>query len=177
MSRNIIIALVIGLVIGALLGLSIPRGGQEAVIPVTNILGSSPEHSELNWFRAGLIDGGTVVATSTDDTSATFLNTDLIQGDRVSRLINFNPSKAGITATLPATTTLRTFVPNAGDSREVMICNATSTAATTFTLAVGTGMNLQQATSTMAIRTGWCAQLEFVRNSDKDIEVFYDLGY
>jgi hypothetical protein len=132
---------------------------------------SGPNILTPTFFNKGLVYGGKR-ATSTNDTTATFLYTDMDDES----LIEFTPNVAGITATLPATSTIANL-RNAGDSRNLMICNATSTASTPFTLAVGTGMNLQQATSTLTIATGQCAFMTFVRASDTDIEVYYDLGF
>ena len=120
-----------------------------------------------------LTEGGGIRATSTNDTTATFLASDF----DVENMIEFTPTVTGITATLPATSTLLDFLPNASDSRSLMLCNATTTALAAFTLAFGTGMNAQKATSTLAIPSGDCATLDFVRATDTDIEVFYDLGF
>lgn len=118
-------------------------------------------------------EGGGIRATSTDDTSATLLASDF----DVENMIEFTPELTGITLTGPASSTLSSFVPNASDHRSLMLCNATTTAATPFTFAAGAGTNLHQATSTMAIGTGMCAVLEFYRATDTDIELYYDLGY
>jgi len=120
-----------------------------------------------------LTEGGGIRATSTDDTTATFLAADF----DVENMIEFTPNVTGITATLPASSTLSSFVPNAGDHRELILCNATTTANASFTLGFGAGMNAQQATSTLAIPDGECAVLDFYRATDTDLEVFYDLGF
>lgn len=117
--------------------------------------------------------GGGIRATSTDDTSATFLASDF----DVENMIEFTPNVTGITATLPATSTLSSIIPNASDHRDIAVCNATTTAAAPFTLAFGTGMNSHLATSTLAIESGDCATLNLYRATDTDIEVFYDYGY
>lgn len=119
-----------------------------------------------------LTQGGGIRATSTDDTTATFLASDF----DVENMIEFTPNVAGITATLPAVSTLTSFIPNAGDHRSIMICNATTTAATTFTLAKGANMNFHNASTSAAINTGKCASLEFYRATDTDIEVFVGNG-
>lgn len=133
---------------------------------------AGPEHSVHQFFNEAATIGGHR-STSTDDTTATFLANDL----RNVSLITFTPNVTGITATLPASSTLQSFVPKVGDTRVVTLCNGTSTATTAFTLASGTGVNLHQATSTLAIISGECAQMTFTRAADRDIELFYDLGY
>lgn len=144
-----------------------PKGGE-------GVLGArpGPDATEFQNFQAGFQSGGRY-ATSTDDTTATALASNFKDITRY----DFTPNVAGITLTLPATSTLSSFVPKPGDTREVFLCNATTTAATSFTLAAGTGMNLAQATSTLAISTNQCAELRFSRKANSDIDVFYDLGY
>lgn len=133
---------------------------------------AGPEKTEFQSFLSSFQSGGRY-ATSTDDTSATALASNFKDITRY----DFTPNVTGITLTLPATSTLSSFVPKAGDTRSIFLCNATTTAATPFTLAVGTGMNLVQATSTLAINTNYCATLTFSRQADSDIDVFYNLGY
>lgn len=181
---------IIGAAVGGIIGVALTFGNlgitQEVAIwrkDVSNVVRMFPTSLEINvsgstvttgkLTSGTLTEGGGIRATSTDDTSATFLASDF----DVENMIEFKPTVTGITATLPATSTLTSFIPNAGDHRDLMICSATTTAAISFTLAQGTGMNLQQATSTLAIATGQCAILNFYRATDTDIEVYYDLGY
>lgn len=137
-----------------------------------------PDIYDRVTLHSGLVLGGGIRATSTNDTSATFLATDLVNNNNQQfTRIDFTPNVGSITATLPATSTLQNLVPKAGDTSSIKICNATSTATMPFTLAFGSGMNLYQATSTLAVGTGHCASVTFQRESDTDISVFYDLGY
>lgn len=133
---------------------------------------AGPDSYSHSTFFEGLTRGG-VNATSTDDTTATFLQGNLLSVSR----IEFTPNVTGITATLPATSTLSSFVPKKGMTADIILCNATTTAAAPFTLAFGSGMIDSLATSTLAIESGDCAQLTFSRKSNTDIDVFYDLGY
>lgn len=137
-------------------------------------LGASagPEHFETQRFLANMDQGGGVRATSTDDTTATFLAGDL----DVETIIVFTPNVGSITATLPASSTMPNFLRGAGMSRTVALCNGTSTAQTPFTLAGGTGMDVVNSTSTLAINTGDCASLRFIRQSDTDFFVLFDQG-
>ncbi|WP_395019802.1 hypothetical protein [Dongia sp.] len=128
-------------------------------------------------YHGGVVTGGPVSSTSTNATSATFLASNLLNNQGYVSKISFTPNVSGITATLPATSTLKNYLPLAGDHSTVLLCNATTTATMPFTLAVGTGMNLFQATATMAVNTGHCAKLDFWRATNRDIDVYYDLGY
>lgn len=91
-------------------------------------------------------------------------------------LINFTPNVSGITLTLPATSTISSFIPKFGDTQTVNICNATTTAAMPFTLALGTGMIASNATTTLAVGTGKCATVMFVRKPNTDMYTIVDIG-
>lgn len=125
------------------------------------------------FFHDGLIDGGGVRATSTNDITATLLAADFDK----EKMIVFTPNVTGITLTLPASSTMTSFLPNAGENREIILCNGTTTSGASFTLAEGTGINLHQATSSLAIQDGDCAMLNFTKASDKDFELYYNSGY
>ena len=145
---------------------SVPMGGA-----------AGTEHYFLETFHSGLIVGGEIRATSTNDTTATFLASDF----DVEKIVNFTPNITGITATLPASSTMPWFLPIAGQHKEILLCNATTTAGISFTLAAGAGTTLLNASSTTAILSGDCATLDFYRKATKDSAidywVFFDLGY
>lgn len=77
-----------------------------------------------------------------------------------------------VTATLPASSTLSSFIPTAGQSRTVCINAITST----VTLAGGTGTDLNSASTTKAIIAGGLGCLNFVRKTNTDIEVLLTTG-
>jgi len=72
---------------------------------------------------------------------------------------------------LPATSTLSLMIPNAGDTREILLVNATTTAAITIT--AGTGMDFQTSSSTSdcVIGTLDMATLKFWRKANRDMYV------
>ena len=143
----------------------------------SDCLGANPGSDFTNTaiFHDGLMMGNKIYATSTTDTTATLLAANLID----TSIINFTPSVISITLTLPATSTLKGFLKSSGSFQRTYLCNATTTTSAfgAFTLTAGTGMNLHQATSTLIVENGDCAILDFIRNTDTDIEVYYDLGY
>lgn len=163
-----IVALIVALGATGIVGPTGPTGGA-----------AGPSHTEIQEFRAGSVEGGIVRATSTDDTTATFLAIDLIQRAGLVSILNFSPSLNAITVTFPATSTIPHYLPNPGDKHSISLCNATTTtgAFADFTFALGTGMNLQQSTSTLNLFSGQCADLTFTRNTDSDFEVDYYLGW
>ena len=132
-----------------------------------------PDVFEHMFFNGNFTVGGGLRATSTDDTSATLTAADF----DMETSINFNPSVPSITATFPASSTLVNFLPKAGQVRDLLFCNATTTAGTGVTLAFGTGMDSHLATSTLVVDTGDCAFLVFRRQADTDFDVFYSLGH
>lgn len=133
---------------------------------------AGPEYFETQRFLSNFDQGGGIRATSTDDTSTTFLATDF----DVETTIAITPTAPGITATLPASSTMPNFLRGAGMTRVVTMCNATTSAQQPFTLAGGTGMDVVNSTSTLAINTGDCAQLRFIRQTDSDFWVLFDQG-
>lgn len=82
--------------------------------------------------------GGSVLATSTSGTATTLTQAILA----AYTAIEMTPNVASFTYTLPASSTITTLMPNAGDKREWTWQNATTTTAITITLATGTGWNL-----------------------------------
>lgn len=117
--------------------------------------------------------GGT--ATSSPGTTQTLTADDIFQYST----ILYTPTVGAAALTLPATSTVTSYLATAGDRHNVCIYNATGTAAATITLAAGAGMDLERvATSTtsgstgvLAIQAQNYACLEFVRETDTDIGV------
>ncbi len=126
--------------------------------------------SNLNVYGV-FAQGGGVYATSTTDTTEVFQATDLEYG-----VIYLTPNTNSTTYTLPATSTVRTVNLAKGLRRSVILCNATTTAAKTATLAAGTGWTIINATSTLAISPGDCGSLEFWSESDTDITGIFNSG-
>ena len=79
--------------------------------------------------------GGAVLATSTSGTASSFSAADLLTYS----VWEVTPNNADLTYTFPASSTLSTLVPTAGDSRTWVIVNATSTAGIDVIFAAGTG--------------------------------------
>lgn len=130
---------------------------------------------------AGAItQGGGIRATSTTNTSETLLATDF----DTENVIDYTANTGDTTVTLPASTTLTSFLPTAGQMRTVWVRNATTTAATDIIIVGGSGTLLKVASSTNQIGGGVGAQqingdtdggnharLDFVRKANTDIEV------
>lgn len=113
------------------------------------------------YFREDAILGGFNFATSS-------------QGAATYTAATFKPSKTithtatgALTATLPASSTVPDFIPRTGDTATKFLLPVTNG----ITLAGGTGMDLNTASSTKFCVAGQVCRLDFVRKSNTDIEV------
>jgi len=193
MTKNILITVAVALVVslGVVSFLGTTKGD--------NVLGSGLVQMNYTQFVSGIsignlkqlafdstgkissvihLDGGTIRsytnATSTTATTQTLVQADILKYDTVL----FTPNTGSVTLTLPATSTLTTFIPTAGDMVEQCWYNATSTASINITFAAGTGIDLQRvATSTvtgaagvLAIPTGNSACFKFIRQTNTDVQ-------
>jgi hypothetical protein len=119
-----------------------------------------------------LTQGGGVRATSTLNSAETLLASDF----DVENYIEYTPNISSVTLTLPATSTLATMIPNAGDTRTIIIENATSTASIDITISAGAGMDLQEPDGQdLVISEDNYAILTFWRRSDTDMVVTVDV--
>lgn len=143
-------------------------GNMEAVAP-TALAGS---------WSLGVLDvstftqGGGMFTSSTANATETLLVTAI----DTENFIDYTPN-VNSTLTLPATSTMSALIPVAGDSRDYIIRNASSTAAATLTLAAGTGMDLQftEATGGDLVLNGLDAgTLTMTRLTNTDILVLFN---
>lgn len=103
---------------------------------------ASPDVYVPTFFYGTMAEGGGCFATSTAGSGAvagTLTAAQLERNNCIKVTVN---AQAGMTITLPATSTLGHILPKAGMHRTWIIENATTTAATTLTIAKGTGINL-----------------------------------
>ena len=113
--------------------------------------------------------GGGVTATSTAGAASTLLGTDIDTENYVA----ITPTGAAHTLTLPASTSIP-GIPNAGDMRTIVVENA-ATAATTTTIAAGTGVDLQEPDGqNVVIGQNNYAVLRLIRLSNTDVVVTVD---
>jgi len=123
------------------------------------------------------VDGGLLksktIATSSTATTQTLVQADLLNYNTVL----FNPGTISIAMTLPATSTLTTLVPTAGDMAEQCWYNATSSTASVGQIvwAAGTGIDLMASSTPNSItqRPGQWGCFTFVRQTDTDISALY----
>lgn len=123
--------------------------------------------------------GGGIDATSTLGTAVPLLASDF----DVENVIDVTLNISSGTLTFPATTTLTSFIPTAGQTRTLFVRNATTTAATNLTIAGGTGVLVKFASTTPAttgVITGDTdganyAMIVLTRKANTDIEALVSL--
>lgn len=112
---------------------------------------------------------GGCIATTTMGTATTLAQADLTATECYTVTPNL---AADHTFTLPATSTLTDFIPNAGDRRIIDLLLASTTAATSTetVIATGAGFDIEAATSSrVTVRNSM--RLEFIRQATTDITV------
>lgn len=127
-------------------------------------------------FDAGILHSYTS-STSTTATTYTLTQADILNYETVL----MTPNGGAVTLTLPATSTITSMVPTAGDWQDQCWYNATSTAAATITFAAGTGIDLETASSSitggapvLSIGAGNTGCLKYIRKANTDIVVQFN---
>lgn len=154
------------------------RGTTLTITGASTLSGAATLSSALSVSGATSVEtltqGGGVHATTSKVAMTTYT---MVESEiDVENTVEWENNK-NITLTLPATSTLTTIIPNAGDVRQYYFQNASTTAAATITFAAGTGIDLQfaEATGGDLVLNGldW-AKLTFIRQADTDVTVIFD---
>ncbi len=112
-----------------------------------------------------------VYASTTMETTATLLASSITDYSYLA----LTPNDANTALTLPATSTLSSFIPTAGACKTIIIENVSSVSATTTTIVAGTGMDLQEPDGQNVVIGGNnYANITFCRRSDTDMVVMVD---
>lgn len=125
--------------------------------------------SGLGYFGQGVTEGG-LDSIATTSTTYTLVQSDLLN----SSLISFANFGGATTITLPASSTLSSFLPNAGDMETSVIYNSSSTGA--LTIAGGTGTTLLSASTTAVIQPTKIGLLRLIRLPNTNILVNMAVG-
>lgn len=174
--KNIIIAIA-GIVVGLLISV--------VALPAVNNLGGVYEITEQN-FSAINVTGdseftgklavaeftqGGGVATLTDANGGTYTLTQAeLLNSNVLKFAAGGSGQAVIALTLPATSTLTTLLPNAGDMRTWIYDASALAAATTTTVTAGTGIDLiAYTTNDDVIDGGEFAEITCWRKANTDL--------
>lgn len=174
----------LGVVAGGILGLALTfgNGATSQQVEMWRKVGQTiyPVPSTLSVAIGNIADAirtdGSVTQSYTNATSTSATTATLVQADMSYSSRSVTPNTGALTYTLPATSTLTTFIPTAGDMARQCFYNATSTAAATITFAAGTGIDLEVATSTsqtgafdLTIGAGNMGCFDFFRKPNTDI--------
>lgn len=146
--------------------IAIQKQGGEAVVNDSESLGGRSD-TDSNVTVGKLTTGGTVYSTTTGS-AATLREQDLLNNAVISVVAG---NTTGVTLTLPATSTLTRYIPRAGRTATIYIQND-STAATTTTIAAGTGITIDNASSTLAVAQGSSVGITFIRQANGDVRAF-----
>jgi len=157
-----------------------PGMTQDASAPVSVL--NNAIYYDLDVVNRFAVDGATSISTFTQGggvfaTSSTGAVLPLVASDfDTENMIDVTLNIVDGTLSFPATTTLTSFIPNAGDTRTLYIRNATTTATMDLTIAGGTGVLLKQATSTSVTIPGDTdggnfGVLRLIRKVNTDIEL------
>ena len=151
------VLVVIGLI--AVAGCFLPLGGGQSVIERVVGADAGPDHYGLNQFLGGMIRGN-YNATTTGTTVV------LTQGDLIGYdVISVTPIVGATTWTFMASSSAINLVPKAGMMQETCLINASTTAGITLTLAAGTGIDLERASTTAVLQPDSVACLKFIRKA------------
>ena len=115
----------------------------------------------------GFTDGAGAYATSTSASAAALNQAELLAYNMIEMTANVGTALA---LSLPASSTWTTLIPDAGDHREWLIHNATTSAGMIITITAGTGIDLIGVTTNDDPIDGTeYSQLECYRQIDTDI--------
>lgn len=113
--------------------------------------------------------GGNVTSIATTSTSYTLATTDF----DLENSLDVTPGGASLTLAFPASSTLTSFLPVAGQTRTIFVRNATTTAGINITLTGGAGVFVKSASTTAIIQSSAAsstgARIDFVRRPNSDI--------
>lgn len=122
-----------------------------------------------------LTQGGGVKATSTTGSADTLLYSNF----DTENMIDYTANVSSVTLTLPASSTLKNFIPTVGQTRTIYIRNATTSANINLTISGGTGTLLKKATSSATIYGDTdganFGRIDFIRKANTDIEALLSI--
>lgn len=122
-----------------------------------------------------LTQGGSIYSTSTSGTVIPLL----AAAFDVESVIDVTLNVSDATLSFPATSTLSSFIPTAGQFRTVYVRNASTTAAMDLTVSGGTGVLLKKATTTAIIYGDTdganFARITLTRKANTDIEALLEI--
>lgn len=133
---------------------------------------SGPKKNFRQYFYAGYQSGGDTFASSTTNSTETLVTADINKDvSYISYTANINT-----TLTTMASTSMSFIGKRTGDKRVYDFYSATTTAATTITIAAGTGVDLQEDEGGTVVINGLeSARLTFIRKADSDVSLIVEV--
>lgn len=169
------IVVVLAIIAGIVYGINKPSQSVVPVSqpPVVKATSGPDNYTPYNFFN-GLYGkffsqgGGHLSFTATSTQSArTLTQAEMAIISAVTVTATNSPA---LTITLPASSTLTTLIKSPGDWRDWIFYNAQTGAATTTTIAGGTGVTVTSASGTKAIPAGKTAIIRMFRRANTDVE-------
>lgn len=138
-------------------------------IPELGALSSPDIYGDLR-VHGRFAQGGYMLATSTAGSATTLLSSDL----ETYSGYDFTPGDLAVTMTTQASSTIRN-INNPGDCFDFRFRNLDATAATSTTIAAGTGIDMvENENGDVVIEGGNEARMTFCRELDTDITLYVD---
>lgn len=139
---------------------------------------TSPEEGEVRGTTltitatstgGNFVNKGSVLSTTTMGTATTFNENDFLYYNFISATANVT---ADHTFKFPASSTLTSFLPNAGDSKRIFLRNVTTTVGTDYLFSSNVGVFLEYSSTTpRTIFASSTAILDFTRQVNSDVTV------
>lgn len=142
-------------------------GATERIVERVEVGGAAgPDHYNHQYFKQSYTRGGTDIATTSTASTYTLTNAEL--RDDVN-YISWTPN-INTTLTTQASTSAPFVGLQTGETRELILYNASTTAAATITFAAGTGVDLQEDEGGSVIVNGLeAARITYFKKADSDI--------
>lgn len=138
----------VGVILASIAGLI---GSYKNAPPADYAIGAivGPEVLERMFFKSGIEVGSVVTSTTTAGSAATLVARDITGPDFTRVTIGGAVAEgANFTYTLPASTTLRHFLPRVGDSTRKCFMLTATTSDSVLIFAGGTGLDVRTASTT-----------------------------
>jgi len=149
MNRDTIVASIAVVALVVSLGVAVIGGGQDGKDGRDGV-GAVPGgdfHNQVNFL--GGVTHRNLNATSTTATTQTMELADLVRRGQYYSSVHLTPNVGDLTLTWFASTT-GGYLPKVGDRHEFCLYNASTTAGIDLTLAAGTGVDIETASSTIS---------------------------
>lgn len=171
----VVLVAVLALTALAFSGYAVVKSGKIAdIVNALSQFGAAPSISVTSsTLSASSLNTSGVNATSSTGTAQALTLKD-ISGYAT---ILYTPTVGSVKLTLPASSTLSSYLPKSGNATDLCIVNSTTTSGINITLASSTGMSIKVASTSAIIGSGSIGCMHVVRKANTDFTVLLDHGY